>query len=40
MNFILRGVGVLMTVGVVSVLAFSLPSGEAHGDALPRLNLE
>ena len=41
MNFILRGVGVLMTVGVVSVLAFSLPSGEAHGDgggdALPRL---
>lgn len=41
MNFILRGVGVLMTVGVVSVLTFSLPSGEAHGDgggdALPRL---
>jgi hypothetical protein len=32
MNYFLRGIGVLTTVGVVSVLAFSLPSGEARGD--------
>jgi hypothetical protein len=32
MNYLLRGIGVLTTVGVVSVLAFSLPSGEARGD--------
>ena len=43
MNYLLRGIGVLTTVGVVSLLAFSLPSGEARGDsahegnALPRL---
>lgn len=41
MNYLLRGIGVLTTVGVVSLLAFSLPSGEAHGDggghSLPRL---
>jgi hypothetical protein len=29
---LLRGIGVLTTVGVVSLLAFSLPSGEARGD--------
>ena len=32
MNYLLRGIGVVTTAGVVSVLAFSLPSGEAHGD--------
>ncbi len=41
MNYLLRGMGVLSAVGVVSVLAFSLPSNEAHGDGggytLPRL---
>ncbi|MGE5318720.1 MAG: diheme cytochrome c [Hyphomicrobiaceae bacterium] len=41
MNFLLRGIGVVAAVGVVSMLAFSLPSGEAHGDGggnvLPRL---
>ncbi len=41
MNYLLRGIGVLTTVGVVSVLAFSLPSGEARGDGggdtMPRL---
>ena len=42
MNYLLRGIGVLTTVGVVSMLAFSLPSNEAHGDGgdnvLPRLS--
>jgi len=41
MNYLLRGISVLATVGTVSLLAFSLPSGEAHGDGgdnlLPRL---
>jgi hypothetical protein len=42
MNYLLRGIGVVATVGVISVLAFSLPSGEARGDGdggnvLPRL---
>jgi len=41
MNYLLRGIGVLAMVGTVSLLAFSLPSGEAHGDGgedvLPRL---
>ena len=41
MNYLLRGVGVVAAVGVVSLLAFSLPSGEAHGDGggnvLPRV---
>ena len=41
MNYLLRGIGVLTTVGVVSLIASSLPSGEAHGDGgsnvLPRL---
>lgn len=41
MNYLLRGIGVVATVGVVSMLAFSLPSGEARGDGgedtLPRL---
>ncbi|MDP1646222.1 MAG: diheme cytochrome c [Thiobacillus sp.] len=41
MNYLLRGIGVLATVGTISMLAFSLPSGEARGDgggdALPRL---
>ena len=32
MNYLLRGISVLATVGVASLLAFSLPSGEAHGD--------
>ena len=32
MNYLLRGISVLATVGVTSLLAFSLPSGEAHGD--------
>ena len=42
MNYILRGVGVLATVGAVSLFAFSLPhGGEARGDGgenlLPRV---
>lgn len=41
-KYLLRGISVLTAVGVVSVLAFSLPSGEAHGDGggnvLPRLS--
>ncbi len=40
MNYLLRGIGVVAAVGVVGLLAFSLPSGEAHGDGggnvLPR----
>ena len=40
MNYLLRGIGVLTTVGVVSLIASSLPSGEARGDGggnvLPR----
>ncbi len=32
MNYVLRGIGVLAVVGTLSVLAFSLPSGEARGD--------
>ena len=32
MNYLLRGIGVLAVVGTVSLLAFSLPSGEARGD--------
>lgn len=33
MNYLLRGIGVLATVGAVSLLAFSLPSGgQARGD--------
>jgi len=41
-NYLLRGIGVLATVGAVSLLAFSLPSGgEARGDGgddvMPRL---
>jgi Dihaem cytochrome c len=39
-NYLMRGIGVLTTVGTVSLLAFSLPSGTAHGDeggnVLPR----
>ena len=43
MNYVLRGIGVLATVGTLSLLAFSLPSGgEARGDGggddlMPRL---
>ena len=41
MNTLLRGIGVLATVGTISLLAFSLPSGVAHGDGgsnvMPRL---
>jgi len=42
MNYLLRGIGVLATVGTISLLAFTLPSGgEARGDGgsdvLPRL---
>jgi len=43
MNYLLRGIGVVAAVGVISLLAFSLPSpsGEARGDGggetLPRL---
>ncbi|MBU1225461.1 MAG: diheme cytochrome c [Gammaproteobacteria bacterium] len=42
MNYLLRGIGVLATVGTLSLLAFSLPSGgEARGDGgddlMPRL---
>ena len=42
MNYVLRGIGVLATVGTISLLAFSLPSGgEARGDGgddlMPRL---
>ena len=42
-NYLLRGIGVVTVVGVVSMLAFSLPSGEARGDSeregsvMPRL---
>ena len=40
MNYLLRGIGVVAAVGVFSLLAFSLPSGDAHGDGggnvLPR----
>jgi hypothetical protein len=40
MNYLLRGIGVVATVGVISLLAFSLPPGEARGDGggnvLPR----
>jgi hypothetical protein len=32
MNYLLRGIGVLAAVGVVSALAFALPSGQARGD--------
>lgn len=32
MNYLLRGIGVVTAVGVFSLLTFSLPSGEAHGD--------
>lgn len=32
MNYLLRGIGVMATVGAVSLLAFSVPSGEALGD--------
>ncbi|WP_310447895.1 diheme cytochrome c [Thiobacillus sp.] len=43
MNYLLRGIGVVTVVGMISLLSFSLPSpsGEARGDggseALPRL---
>lgn len=43
MNYVLRGIGVLATVGTISMLAFSLPAGgEARGDSggddlMPRL---
>lgn len=42
MNYVLRGIGVVATVGVVSLFAFSLPQGgEARGDGgenlLPRV---
>lgn len=41
MNTLLRGIGVLTAVGAVTLLAFSLPSGVAHGDGggdvMPRL---
>ena len=42
MNYVLRGIGVLAVTGTLSMLAFSLPSGEAHGDGggndlMPRL---
>jgi hypothetical protein len=41
MNYLMRGIGVLTTVGMISMLVFSLPSGEARGDGggnvLPRL---
>ena len=33
MNYLMRGIGVLATVGAISLLAFSLPSGEARGDS-------
>lgn len=40
MNYLLRGIGVVAAVGVFSLLAFSLPSADAHGDGggnvLPR----
>jgi hypothetical protein len=42
MNYLLRGIGVLAVVGTVSLLAFSLPSGEARGDGgddlMPKLS--
>jgi len=41
MNYVLRGISVMAAVGTFSLLAFSLPSGEAHGDGgdnvLPKL---
>jgi hypothetical protein len=43
MNYLLRGIGVLATVGTISLLAFSLPSGGAAradgggDDLMPRL---
>ncbi|MDA8127885.1 MAG: diheme cytochrome c [Betaproteobacteria bacterium] len=40
MNYLLRGIGVVSAVGVFSLLAFSLPSGDARGDGgytLPKL---
>jgi hypothetical protein len=41
MNYLMRGIGVVAAVGVVSLLAFSLPSGDARGDGgahtLPKL---
>ena len=41
MNMLLRGISVLITVGTISLLAFSMPSGEARGDGgedvMPRL---
>jgi cytochrome c553 len=41
MNYLLRGISVLATVGTVSLLAFSLPANEARGDGgddlMPRL---
>ena len=41
MNYLLRGIGVVAAVGALSLLAFSLPSGDAHGDGggntLPRV---
>jgi mono/diheme cytochrome c family protein len=41
MNYLLRGIGVLALSGALSVIAFTLPPGEARGDgdsAVPRLN--
>ena len=42
MNTLLRGIGVLAVVGTVSLMSFSLPSGEARGDggndSMPRLS--
>src|SRR5512138_1317525 len=32
MNYLLRGIGVLAVTGAISLLAFSLPFGEARGD--------
>jgi cytochrome c553 len=41
MNYLMRGIGVLATVGAISVLAFSLPANDARGDGgddlMPRL---
>jgi cytochrome c553 len=41
MNYLMRGIGVLATVGAISVLAFSVPASEARGDGgddvMPRL---
>ena len=42
MNYLVRGIGVLATVGAISMLAFSLPASEARGDGgddlMPRLS--